>query len=39
LSGLLRECGFDSVDVYGGFDGSPYDEKAYRLVVLGRKLA
>jgi SAM-dependent methyltransferase len=37
LSGLLRECGFAAVDVYGGFDGSPYDEKASRLVVVGHK--
>ncbi len=39
LSGLLKECGFADVDVYGGFDGSPYDEKANRLVVVAHKQA
>ena len=34
---LLKECGFTSVDVYGDFDGSPYDHTARRLVTVARK--
>ena len=34
---LLEECGFTSVDVYGGLDGSPYDHTARRMVVVARK--
>jgi len=37
LASLLRERGFEEVVAYGDFDGSPYDEKADRLVVLARK--
>jgi SAM-dependent methyltransferase len=37
LSSLLTGCGFASVDVYGGLDGSPYDHTARRLVVVARK--
>ncbi len=37
LVGLLQECGFTGVEVYGGLRGTPYDEKAERLVVVGRK--
>ena len=37
LSLLLRDRGFGEVAVYGDFDGSPYDEKANRLVVVARK--
>jgi SAM-dependent methyltransferase len=34
---LQKECGFTSVDVYGGLDGSPYDHTARRMVVMARK--
>ena len=37
LAGLLSECGFVSVEVFGGLDGRPYDAEARRLVVLGRR--
>ncbi len=37
LSSLLKECGFRSVNVYGNFEGEPYDHKALRLVVLAKK--
>jgi len=34
---LLTECGFSQVDIYGNLDGSPYDHKAQRLIVVGYK--
>ena len=34
---LLKECGFCQVHVYGGFDRSPYDHTARRLVTVARK--
>ena len=37
LTLLLRERGFREIAVHGDFDGSPYDEKANRLVVFARK--
>ncbi|MBM3332827.1 methyltransferase domain-containing protein [candidate division WOR-3 bacterium] len=37
LRGLLERAGFRSVRMYGGYDGSPYDSEARRLVVVGRK--
>jgi SAM-dependent methyltransferase len=37
LAGLLQECGFGPVAAYGGLHGIPYDEKAERLVIVGRK--
>ncbi len=37
LSGLLKECGFGAVDVYGGLEGAPYDHMARRLVVVAHK--
>jgi hypothetical protein len=37
LSSLLYECGFSKVQVYGDFEGSEYDNKAKRLVVIGYK--
>ena len=37
LAGLLSECGFVSVEVFGGLDGRPYDSEARRLVVVGRR--
>ena len=37
LTFLLRDRGFAEALAYGDFDGSPYDEKADRLVVVARK--
>lgn len=37
LCDLLDRCGFQQVGTYGGLDGSPYDQKANRLVVVVRK--
>jgi SAM-dependent methyltransferase len=34
LSSLLYECGFSKVQVHGDFEGSDYDNKAKRLVVM-----
>lgn len=34
LSSLLRSCGFESVTLFGDLNGSPYDQKAKRLVAL-----
>jgi SAM-dependent methyltransferase len=37
LSDLLRDCGFDAVDVWGDFEGAPYDHTASRLVIVAQK--
>ena len=37
LMALLTGCGFSQVDAYGGLDGSPYDNNAQRLIVVGHK--
>jgi SAM-dependent methyltransferase len=37
LRALLREAGFETVDLYGGLDGAPYDHRARRLVAVARK--
>ena len=34
---LLKDCGFTSVDVYGDYNGSPYDHNARRMVTVARK--
>ena len=34
---LLRDSGFDRVDVYGDLSGAPYDMEAKRLVVVAQK--
>ncbi len=36
LRSLLDDCGFTSVQLYGGLDGSPYDSAAERLVAVAR---
>lgn len=33
LRAMVREAGFEEVEVFGGFDGRPYDQDAERLVV------
>ncbi|MFO7792973.1 MAG: methyltransferase domain-containing protein [Candidatus Saliniplasma sp.] len=37
LKDMLKDVGFSSVEVYGGYDGRDYDEEANRLVVVGKK--
>jgi SAM-dependent methyltransferase len=37
LRDLLREAGFSRVDIYGGWDESPYDNRAEKLIAVGRK--
>jgi SAM-dependent methyltransferase len=39
LCALLAEAGFTDVSCHGGFDGSPYDQRARRLVVCGTRPA
>jgi len=34
---LLRDCGFNRVDVYGDLEGNPYDHTARQLVTVGYK--
>jgi SAM-dependent methyltransferase len=36
LRSLLLEAGFESVEIYGGWDESPYDDKARALIAVGR---
>jgi SAM-dependent methyltransferase len=33
----LRAAGFTAIELYGGLDGSPYNNEAKRLVAIGRK--
>ncbi|MCL1958345.1 MAG: class I SAM-dependent methyltransferase [Spirochaetes bacterium] len=35
---LLLEAGFSKVDIFGDWNGSPYDQYANRLIVVARKL-
>jgi SAM-dependent methyltransferase len=37
FSSLLKECGFNSIDVYGDLVGAPYDHTAKRLVLVAHK--
>ncbi|MBN2508637.1 MAG: class I SAM-dependent methyltransferase [Spirochaetales bacterium] len=37
LSRLLTDCGFSSVEVYGSFDGKPYNNNADRLIACATK--
>jgi SAM-dependent methyltransferase len=37
LRALLKEAGFAQVEVYGDWDERPYDFRAIKLIVLGRK--
>jgi hypothetical protein len=34
LVGMLHEAGFARVNLFGGFDGRPYDHTAERLVAV-----
>ena len=37
LSGLLTDCGFSSVNIYGSLDGADYDHNAKRLIAVAEK--
>jgi len=37
LKDMLKQVGFTSIDVYGNFEGDPYDEGAERLIVIAEK--
>lgn len=37
LRGLMENAGFERVKLYGSLQGLPYDNRAQRLVVIGRK--
>jgi SAM-dependent methyltransferase len=37
LRALLREAGFSRVEIYGDWDESPYDNRAKKLIAVGRK--
>ena len=37
IAALLRDCGFNQVDVYGDLEGNPYDHTARQLVTVGYK--
>jgi len=37
LARLFTGCGFGEVNVYGNFQGSPYDHRAETLVIVGHK--
>jgi hypothetical protein len=37
LRALLLDTGFTSVEVYGDWDERPYDTRAVKLIVVGRK--
>lgn len=37
LTGLLKDCGFKSVEIYGDLAGSDYDHNAKRLVAVAKK--
>ncbi|HUJ71702.1 MAG TPA: class I SAM-dependent methyltransferase [Verrucomicrobiae bacterium] len=37
LAALLKDCGFQSVDIFGNLAGAPYDHTAERLVVVAHK--
>lgn len=39
LRAMVRDAGFGEVEVYGGFDGRPYDQDAERLVVRAVRTA
>jgi SAM-dependent methyltransferase len=34
---MLNRCGFTSMETFGGLDGSPYDQNANQLTILGCK--
>lgn len=39
LREMATEAGFTDVEIFGGFDGRPYDENAERLILRARRAA
>lgn len=37
LCAILQNCGFSSINIYGDFDKSPYDNKARTMVIVATK--
>jgi SAM-dependent methyltransferase len=37
LTGLLKDCGFKSVKIFGDFTGIDYDQNANRLIAVAKK--
>jgi len=37
IKSLFKECGFSKIEIFGDLTGSPYDNKASRLIVVGTK--
>ncbi|MFP4362886.1 MAG: class I SAM-dependent methyltransferase [Spirochaetia bacterium] len=37
ITGMLKAAGFSAVEIYGSLDRIPYDDKAKRLIAIGRK--
>jgi SAM-dependent methyltransferase len=37
LRALLQDAGFTRVEIYGGWDESPYDDRAEKMILVGRK--
>jgi len=37
IKSLFRDCGFRNIEIYGDLNGSFYDNKASRLIVIGTK--
>lgn len=37
LRALMRETGFSTVEIYGDWDERPYDQRASKLIAVGRK--
>ncbi len=37
LAGLLTDCGFSSVSIYGDLAGADYDHNAKRLIAVAQK--
>lgn len=38
LSQMLYQHGFDDIDIWGSWDGAPYDDKAERLILVAKKV-
>ena len=37
LAAMLKQSGFSSIELFGGLEGTPYDQTAKRLVAISRK--
>ena len=38
LKSLMLKAGFSDIEIFGDWDNSPYDQKAAKLIVVGRKI-